>query len=194
MLCQSSGGFGQDKLICDGKICFDERHFFILYKLRSSCSTEIDLCECFMLSVVQCNFWLTFCLSNFQFITLIDILILIDTRVYRDAANYLSAQTRDILRQGCYVTSYPVEPVEAINTQKKTRIGGQMILAQPTWGGAIIKSSADRTGLGILTAITIRAATTDILLSGTYWPIPHSAEEHSRFQTDHLHQYIKKKE
>ena len=69
-----------------------------------------------------------------------------------------------------------------------------MILAQPTWGGAIIKISADRTGLGILDATTIRAATTDILLLGNYWPIPHKAEEHTQSLTARLQQYIKKKE
>ena len=69
-----------------------------------------------------------------------------------------------------------------------------MILAQPTWGGAIIKTSADRTGLGIFTATTIRAATTDFLLLGTYWPILNKADEHTQSLTAHLQQYIKKTE
>ena len=69
-----------------------------------------------------------------------------------------------------------------------------MILAQPTWGGAIITRSSDRSGLGILTATTIRAANTDIVLLGTFWPIPHNTDEHSQSLTDHLQHYMKKKE
>ena len=134
----------------------------------------------------------------------IDIIILIDTRADRDAAQHFSAQARELLKQGCYVASHPVDPVATLNGQKtknKTkdiqntkRVGGQMILAQPTWGGAIIKSSSDRSGLDLLTATTIRAATTDILLLGTYWPISHNTDEHSQSLTAHLQHYINKKE
>ena len=124
----------------------------------------------------------------------IDIIILIDTKAESDTAKHFSNQKREMLGQGCYVASHPVEPAAALNTQKTKRVGGQMILSQPTWGGAIIKSSADRSGLGILTATTIRAVNTDILLLGNYWPIPHEAEEHSQSLTAHLHHYIKKKE
>ena len=69
-----------------------------------------------------------------------------------------------------------------------------MILAQPTWEGAIIKKSEDRSGLGIQTATTIRAATTDILLLGAYWHIPHRTDENPNSLTAHLQHHIKKKE
>ena len=69
-----------------------------------------------------------------------------------------------------------------------------MILVQPTWGGAIIKSSSNKSKLDIFTATTIRAATTDILLLGTYWPIPHNIDEHSQSLTAHLQHYMTKKE
>ena len=72
----------------------------------------------------------------------------------------------------------------ALNTHKTKCEGRQMILAQSTWGGAVIKSSADSTGLEILTATMIRAATTDIQLLGTYWPIPHKADEHTQSLTN----------
>ena len=122
----------------------------------------------------------------------LDIIILIDTRADRGAAQHYSTQARDLLGQGCYVASRPVEPVAALNIQKTKRVGGQMILAQPTWGGAIIKSSSDRAELGILTATTIRAATTDILSLGTYLPIPHNNDEHSQSLTSHIKYYINK--
>ena len=52
----------------------------------------------------------------------------------------------------------------------------------------------NKLGPGILTARTIRAATTDILLLGTCWPIPHKADEHTQSLIPHLQQYIKKGE
>ena len=122
----------------------------------------------------------------------IDIIILIDTRASKDAAQHFSSQARDMLGQGCYVASHPVEPAAALNTQTTKRVGRQMILAKPTWGEAIIKSSADRSGPGILTATTIRTASTDILLLGTHWPIPHNTDEHSQSLTTHLQNYMKK--
>ena len=73
----------------------------------------------------------------------IDILMLIDTRVDKDKSKYLSAQARDLLGQGCYVASHPVAPTAPM--QKSKSVGGQMILALPSWGGAIIKSQTDRT-------------------------------------------------
>ena len=123
----------------------------------------------------------------------INILILIDTCVDRDAANLLPVQTRDLLRQGYYVASHPVYPKVAQNNQRMKVVGGQMTLAQPICGGATIKSSADRTGLVILTATTIRAANTELLLPDTYWPIPHKPDEHSQLLTANLHQFIKTK-
>ena len=55
-----------------------------------------------------------------------------------------------------------------------------MIVVQPTWGGEIIESTSDKTGVGFLTA------TTDILLLGIFWSIPHSTEEHSQSLTAQL--------
>ena len=48
--------------------------------------------------------------------------------------------------------------------------------------------------LGFLPATTIRAATTDILLLGTYWPFPHSTDVHSQLLTAQLQHYMRKKE
>ena len=50
--------------------------------------------------------------------THIDILIIIDTRADRDAAKHLSALSRDLLGQGCYVASHPMESAAALNRQK----------------------------------------------------------------------------
>ena len=44
----------------------------------------------------------------------------------------LFGQARELLKQGCYVESHPVGPAVAVNTHKTKRVGGQMILAQPT--------------------------------------------------------------
>ena len=96
--------------------------------------------------------------------------------------------------QGCYVASHTEEPAAAINTQKTKRVGGQMIVLQPTWAGAIINSTSGRSGIGILTATAIRAATTDIVFLGPYWPIPHNTDEHSQSLTAHLQHYMKEKE
>ena len=60
----------------------------------------------------------------------VDILILINTKADKDATQHHSIQARELLGQGRYVA--------ALSTQKIKRIGGQMILAKQTWGGAII--------------------------------------------------------
>ena len=49
----------------------------------------------------------------------------------------------------------PSKPIDTTQDTEKRLVGGQMILAQPSWGGAIIESSSDRTGLSVLTATSI---------------------------------------
>ena len=69
-----------------------------------------------------------------------------------------------------------------------------MILAQPAWEDAITKITSDRTGLGILTATTIRATSADILLLGTYWSTPNKTDDNPQSITVHVDKYIQKKE
>ena len=86
-------------------------------------------------------------ITKYKLKTNIDIIILIDTRADKDAAKRHSTQARELLGQDCYVTSHPMEPTAALNIHKTKRVGGQMILAQPTWEGVIVKSTPDRSGL-----------------------------------------------
>eukprot|EP01034_Spumella_vulgaris_P036599 gene36599-45138_t len=55
-------------------------------------------------------------------------------------------------------------------THHDPQVGGQLILIAPTWGTAVISTHTDRSGLSVITHTTLRAATRDILLIGTYWP------------------------
>ena len=123
----------------------------------------------------------------------IDITILIDEeRIKRCPALLCSSEGISQAWLLCGITTN--ETSGTTRHIKYKRVGEQMILAQPTWGGTIIKSSSERSGLGILTATTIRAATTDILLLDNYWPIPNNNDEQYQSLTAHLQHCLKKKE
>ena len=100
----------------------------------------------------------------------IHVIALQDTRVKPDQTHFFSTQARSLLGPGAYVATHPVHA--------DAKVGGQMILVLPEWGGAVVESRHDRSDLAVLTWTTIRAAQTTIQIQSTYWPIPH---QHNTF-------------
>ena len=141
--------------------------------------------------ITQSNKTLTICtyntngqLNSFTLTTIIDmmqkldidVITLQDTRATRKHAKELTRQAQNILGKGAFVLSQPLPLTPGSKGHTSDRVGGQMIIATPKWGGALKRHRDDQSQLGVLTTIKIQTGNQPsapcIYLISLYWPYP----------------------
>ena len=107
--------------------------------------------------------------------TQLDYLCLQDTRQTKREGLAIASTIRELLPPGTLVLQAPISKTRPSDPPP---IGGQMVIISHRWSHHANHWYADPTQRGLLTGITLLNKHTQLRFLGSYWPVPHAANQH----------------
>ena len=116
-----------------------------------------------------------------------DYLCLQDTRQTKREGLAIASTIRELLPPGTLVLQAPITKA---HPSDPSPIGGQMVIISHRWSNHANNWYTDPTHRGLLTGITLSNKHIQLRLLGSYWPVPHAANQHTLSLHAHVVQYL----
>ena len=119
--------------------------------------------------------------------TQMDYLCLQDTRQTKREGLAIANTIRTLLPPGTLILQAPIAKTRPSDPPP---IGGQMVIISNCWSHHANHWYADPTQRGLLTGITLSNKHIQLRILGSYWPVPHAANQHTLSLHAHVMQYL----
>ena len=107
--------------------------------------------------------------------TQLDYLCLQDTRQTKREGLAIASTIKELLPPGTLVLQAPISKTRPSDPPP---IGGQLVIISHRWSHHANHWFVDPTQRGLLTGITLSNKHIQLRLLGSYWPVPHAANQH----------------
>jgi ribonuclease HI len=123
----------------------------------------------------------------------IDVMVLIDTRHKEVSCKSYTLQVKSLLGPYTKCIHSPVATHTTKKGKQTASVGGQLIILNHAWAGALIDHFQDPSNLGLVLGVRLSTGQGSLMIMGNYWPYPSADSTAQQGLWARASQYLKNK-